>query len=321
MYLREKHPSVFLGPQTCNGVAYVDTPLLTMSCGMVAMSSDASLDPFALIVGKLQQTIYLLQQVGVSEICFVFDGPTREEKVGTCIVRQQTIQRQATKRKRDEPQVQMVINPLVEEPEGLEAELPDESVETKEDAEKQERKYSVFPQVSAEHQVESDLYISSMITNGKDVGVLKELSKFAFKHLTSKGVRVLQAPHDSESFIAQIMTGDDVAYTCDSDALPFGCTRIVQYLGTPKETWIYLDHVLQALKMDLSLFRKFCVMLGSDFNPRLPKCGPAKVQQCIQNFSSFEKYCRDNAPKTMTEEEKELWINAAEKSFQVFCTG
>jgi 5'-3' exonuclease len=116
------------------------------------------------------------------------------------------------------------------------------------------------------------------------------------------------------------MTLGDLAYTCDSDALPFGCSLIVQYLGTPKETWIKLQDVLEELKMDLLTFRKFCVLLGSDFNPRLPKCGPAKVQQCIKTFSTFEKYCRDNAQR-MTEDDKLKWIAAAEKSLQVFCSG
>jgi len=316
VYLREKHPQVFLKTAVkCTGVAYVDTPLLTMSCGMVGMSSDASLDPYALLVAKLQNTIFLLQQTGVKEIIFVFDGPTRPEKIETCVIRQQTIQKVATKRKREEPQVQFVST-LIEE-EDTSSPTPSTFLPSEPEVLKE---YEIFQQASIDHQLESDLYVASMIACGKDVGVLKDLGRFAKTFLESKGVRTLQAPHDSESFIAHTMTLGDLAYTCDSDALPFGCSLIVQYLGTPKETWIKLQDVLEELKMDLLTFRKFCVMLGSDFNPRLPKCGPAKVQQCIKTFSTFEKYCRDNAQR-MTEDDKLKWIAAAEKSLQVFCSG
>jgi hypothetical protein len=316
VYLREKHPQVFLkSPVKCTGVAYVDTPLLTMSCGMVGMSSDASLDPYALLVAKLQNTIFLLQQTGVKEIIFVFDGPTRPEKIDTCVIRQQTIQKVATKRKREEPQVQFVST-LIEE-EDTSSPTPSTFLPSEPEVLKE---YEIFQQASIDHQLESDLYVASMIACGKDVGVLKDLGRFAKTFLESKGVRTLQAPHDSESFIAHTMTLGDLAYTCDSDALPFGCSLIVQYLGTPKETWIKLQDVLEELKMDLLTFRKFCVLLGSDFNPRLPKCGPAKVQQCIKTFSTFEKYCRDNAQR-MTEDDKLKWIAAAEKSLQVFCSG
>jgi 5'-3' exonuclease len=109
-----------------------------------------------------------------------------------------------------------------------------------------------------------------------------------------------------------------VAVTCDSDALPFGCSLIVQNIGTPKETWISLHDVLEALKMTMDQFRVFCVMLGTDFNPRLPKCGPIKAEKCIQSFSTFEDYCGANAPKTMSLQEKFEWVNTAEKSLCVF---
>jgi hypothetical protein len=322
VYLREKHPSVFLKTAVkCSGVAYVDTPLVTMSCGMVAMA-DPSLDPYELLVAKLQNTIFLLQQTGVQEICFVFDGPTRPEKIETCVLRQQTIQKVATKRKRNEPQVQFVSStqeePAVEDS-PIDFLTTDNLLVSSEDTEC--KKFEIFQYASMDHQLESDIHVASKIVGGNDVGVLKDLARFAKEFLDSKGVQTLQAPHDSESFIAKTMTCQDLAYTCDSDALPFGCTLIVQYLGTPRETWIRLQDVLAALKMDLLTFQRFCVMLGTDFNPRLPKCGPAKVQQCIKNFSTFENYCRDNAPKTMTGEEKQKWVEAAEKSLCVFTSG
>jgi 5'-3' exonuclease len=178
--------------------------------------------------------------------------------------------------------------------------------------------YAIFDDASPEHELFSDLYISTMIACGKDLGMLRDLSRFARQHLVKNKVKILEAPHDSESFIATLVKEGDVAVTCDSDALPFGCSLIVQNIGTPKETWIHLRDVLSALQMTMEQFRIFCVMLGTDFNPRLPKCGPVKAEKCIHSFTNFEEYCGANAPKTMTLQEKLEWVQAAEKSLHVF---
>lgn len=308
--LREKHPQVFLPRQGITGIAYVDTPLIVMSCGMVAMSSQATIDPYALVIGKLQATTQTLFEIGATEVRFVFDGPTRPEKIQTCIKRQDTIHKAANKRKRAEPSVQLL--------EPLELDAPDAPAAACEAVELERRTYSVFESVSSEHALQSDLYIASMNACDKDVGMLKDLNKFAKAHLLRNGMPVLVAPHDSESFIAGQVAQDDVAVTIDSDALPFGCQLIAHNIGTPKETWIRLSDVLAALNMDLPTFQVFCVMLGTDFNPRLPLCGPAKALQCIKTFTCFDDYCSANAPKSMTPEAKTEWIQQAKQSLQVF---
>ena len=357
--LREKHPYVFKARQSIKGIAYVDTPLIVMSCGMVGMTNDASLDPYDLLVKKLQLTVHLLYEAGAQQVKFVFDGPTRPEKIGTCIKRQDFIQRQAIKRQRedlrvpvrllsrqetseggfeivveeyttdarDSPPVEpspMEPSPMGPSPMGplpiepsLEVQVESSSVEPLQE-EPTVQPYALFANAAKDHVLFSDLYISTMIACGKDVGMLKDLSKFAKNHLQRNGMEVLHAPHDSESYIATLLTEDDVAVTCDSDALPFGCGVVAQNIGSPKETWVNLQDVLEALRMDMKQFRIFCVMLGTDFNARLPKCGPAKALKCITSFSNFEDYCMANAPKTMTLAEKLEWVQAAEKSLSVF---
>jgi hypothetical protein len=310
--LREKHPHVFLPRQEMSGVAYVDTPLLVMSCGMVAMSSHATIDPYALVIGKLQSTAQTLFEIGASEVKFVFDGPTRPEKVQTCIKRQDSIHKAANKRKRSEPSVQLPVSELSE------LQVAPEPIELPESELVERKTYAVFETVSAEHALYSDLYIASMNACDKDVGMLKDLSRFAKAHLERNGVTVLVASHDSESFIASQVTPDDVAVTVDSDALPFGCKLVAHNIGTPKEAWIRLSDVLTALNMDLHTFQVFCVMLGTDFNPRLPLCGPAKALHCIKTFTCFDDYCTANAPKTMTAESRVEWIEQAKKSLRVF---
>jgi hypothetical protein len=309
--LREKHAHVFLPRQTVTGVAYVDTPLIVMSCGMVALSSHATIDPYALLISKLQSTAQTLFEIGASEVRFVFDGPTRPEKVQTCLKRQDTIHKAANKRKRTEPAVQLLEPPADLLEEGMQLDPVDP-------VDPAQRTYSVFDTVSPEHALHSDLYIASMNACDKDMGMLKDLNKFARDHLQRNGVTVLIAPHDSESFIASQVQENDVAVTIDSDALPFGCQLIAHNIGTPKETWIRLSDVLAALNMSLYTFQVFCVMLGTDFNPRLPLCGPAKALQCIKTFTCFDDYCAANAPKSMTADAKAEWISQANQSLQVF---
>jgi hypothetical protein len=303
-YLREKHPGVFKGPQKIHGTAYIDTPLIVMSCGMIALSSNATINPYELVIGKLQNTAQLLFDAGATELVYVFDGPTRPEKINTCIKRQDTMQRAETQREEQRAEKRQVM--VTETTIDMDAEVTDSPSNPS--------SYSIFDFAT----VESDLYIATMIACGKDSEMLKDLSKFARRHLVAHGVVTVQAPHDSESFIALNVEDGDVGVTCDSDALPFGCSLVVQNIGTPKETWIYLDDVLMALDMNLDTFRRFCIMLGTDFNPRLPKCGPVRAEKCIRSFTTFEDYCEANAPKTMTLHEKYLWVEAAEKSLRVF---
>jgi hypothetical protein len=176
--------------------------------------------------------------------------------------------------------------------------------------------HHIFTEVTEDHCLESDLYISSMIVHGSDTHVLKDLARYAKKFL---GDKALTAPHDSESYIASIVQEGDVGVTCDSDALPFGCKTVVQNIGTCKETWINLDNVLTGLNLSLLEFRIFCVLLGTDFNERLFFCGPTKSFPAVSNktFRGFREFCEVNAKK-YSRDEKEAWIQSAEDSLQVF---
>jgi len=305
-FLKQKIPLAFKPKphHLIQGKAYVDTPLITMSCGMVAQSSFATVDPYALVIQKLSSLEHALKSHGASEVIFVFDGPTRKEKVETCAKRQETIKKQSEKRKRPE------IYKEDSEPEIEHWCTPQESPQSS------KPNFSIFSDATDAHCLESDLYVSSMIVHGEDTYVLKDLSRFARKYL---GERAIQAPHDSESFIAAQVQPGDVGVTCDSDALPFGCEWTVQNIGTSKETWIKLSDILQGLNMTLQEFRVFCVLLGTDFNERLYMCGPAKVFPIIsgKRFKGFEEYCMTYGSK-YSSSDKLKWIRSAELSLEVF---
>ena len=120
------------------------------------------------------------------------------------------------------------------------------------------------------------------------------------------------ARHDSEEFIAQSMQPTDVAVSSDSDALPFGCCFVVQHFGSPAETWIVLSEVLQSLDMTLEQFRLFCVLLGTDFNERLFRCGPAKALTAIRSDGfSLESFAEKERADAM-------WLARAQDAVRVF---
>lgn len=123
---------------------------------------------------------------------------------------------------------------------------------------------------------------------------LKEIYQ-EIKHFIVEYGPVYNAKHDSEQFIAQHMMEGDVAVTSDSDALPFGCTWIVQHFGSEKETWIFLHEILETLQLSMEKFIDLCILLGTDFNPRLKGCGPVKCFSEIQKADfSLEKFSTDN---------------------------
>ena len=353
-FLKKQVPHAFrkTPKEPITGTAYVDTPLITMACGMVAQASHATIDPYALVKQKINSVECLLKSHGAKEVKFVFDGPTRKEKIATCVKRAETIKKQSEKRKREHATGTLQIYRIEEDSDpddsACTAPLPgkissamvlDEDSphtpfypETREETAAHEEvplelfhdqvvqtqpsqsNLKIFREVTSDHCLESDLYISSMIAHGTDTFVLKDLARFA---KIAVGEKALQAPHDSESYIASLVKKGDVGVTCDSDALPFGCERIVQYIGTPKETWIYLEDILQGLKMTLHEFRIFCVLLGTDFNERLFLCGPTKSFPAIKTFTSFESFCTRHG-KNYSLEDRRAWITSAEKSLLVF---
>lgn len=104
----------------------------------------------------------------------------------------------------------------------------------------------------------------------------------------STAAKVLIAPHDAEEYIAANMTDDDVAITIDSDALAFGCPRIVQYLGKPNETWITLQTALDDLQLTQDQFRTLCVVLGNDFSSRIRGVGPVTCLKAVKTLTLNE---------------------------------
>lgn len=109
-------------------------------------------------------------------------------------------------------------------------------------------------------------------------------------YLEGLGARCVVAPTEAEKECAKLCASGevDIAITDDSDALPFGATRVCFQYGRHDAYIVELDKVLAALGLSLDAFRHFCVMCGCDFVERIPFVGPVKAFPLIKEHGSIE---------------------------------
>lgn len=258
-----------------NGDFWVDTPLIVMAAIKKAeVQNENPIQLAKLSVQRIFKQIKGIRQEGT--VHWVFDGGKREEKKETCLIRQKNAEaytKRCIEKQFSEIETNVALNS------GLEFDLEMASLVVDQAQE---------PQFSS-----------------------KQVYDAVKEYVLSLG-KIYIAKHDSEEFIARNMSKDDIAITSDSDALPFGCTTIVQHFGSEKETWIYLEEVLETLEMDIELFQQLCILLGTDFNPRLKGCGPVKCFSSIkqENFS-LETFAEENHGTKQ-------WIDQAYLAFRIF---
>jgi 5'-3' exonuclease len=275
--VRSKCPSILYSSaqEAVQGNMWVDTPLIVMAA--IKKAEADGHDAASAVVSSLRRTHNVLRAMGQGEIFWVFDGSTRHEKTETVAVRQEANSKFAK---------QCSIKAMDRQLQQMQSEV--ESLET-------------------------DLSIADYVV---DIGIPKHsqvssLFKLAKQTCLDLGI-VCLAKHDSEEYIARNMKSKDLAVTSDSDALPFGCSWIVQHLGSSTETWIRLSDLLESLNLSMDRFRWLCVLLGNDFNARVFRCGPAK---CIAAVSS-ESFSIDSFAAEVSAPAG--WKEAAIKTFEVY---
>ena len=262
-------------PFACSGAAWIDAPLVVMSTYKKAQA-DGTLP---IVSQSLAKIASCARGLGVSEVNIVFDGPTRKAKLDTVATRAVTSaaflakcpQTYSSLLSKDLVLSQTIIT-------GTRGFKTDSTCTT-------EACIPEFPSYST---------------------ILKNA-----KFIAPTFGNVFTARHDAEEHIALMMRGEDIAITVDSDALAFGCTRIVQHLGKPEETWIQLAEVLEALKLTQDEFRTLCVFLGNDFNPRIRGAGPVACLAGIRAGMSIESFASKHGGSAE-------WIEKANDAKSIF---
>ena len=122
--------------------------------------------------------------------------------------------------------------------------------------------------------------------------------------LQALGVPVIQAPQDSEAQCAVMVARSEVVASVsqDYDSLLFGCPELVRNVATSgkrkipgknayadiKPEVILLDECLQKLKLTRQQLIWLGMLLGTDFNDKIPSVGPKTAMKLIQKATSFE---------------------------------
>lgn len=76
----------------------------------------------------------------------------------------------------------------------------------------------------------------------------------------------------------------------DTDVLAYGTPVFLTRLNLQKEMCveIRIDDVLEALNMDLSQFREFCIMCGTDYNRNMYRIGHDKAYKLLQKHHDID---------------------------------
>lgn len=133
--------------------------------------------------------------------------------------------------------------------------------------------------------------------------VISKLKKQVF-HVTSEdynnskkilelmNVPYFTSPSESEATCADLCKQGLVygVISDDSDLLAYGCPIMLTKLDPLKGTVLRINFetLLQETNMSYNEFLDFCIMCGTDYNPNIPKIGPAKSFSYISEFKNIE---------------------------------
>ena len=132
----------------------------------------------------------------------------------------------------------------------------------------------------------------------------------------AKNIQTVRAKHEAEalcSFLSSIAECDGVL-TEDSDALAYGCSNVIINWGDDPNV-ISASDAAVSLKLTLSQFQQFCVLLGNDFNKRVYGIGPVKSLKIVQASLNFE----DIMKKLNIDQESQKSMKTTLKILESFC--
>lgn len=99
--------------------------------------------------------------------------------------------------------------------------------------------------------------------------------------LLGDGWQCAVAPHEAEAHAAWLATQPEenvaAVFTKDSDALAYGAPLVVSGFGTRDAFGVRFEDVLRVTRLSRAAFLDACILLGTDFNKRLPQFGPTKI--------------------------------------------
>lgn len=115
---------------------------------------------------------------------------------------------------------------------------------------------------------------------------------------TDMNVPFLVATHDAEDLCAKLCKQDrvDFAASDDYDTLTCGAPRVLRNLlsSTRAMEMVCLKTLLGTLEMTQAEFVDFCILCGCDFTEHLHKVGPVTAFKAIKEFGTIERVVQEH---------------------------
>jgi flap endonuclease-1 len=109
--------------------------------------------------------------------------------------------------------------------------------------------------------------------------------------LEKAGIPYCTAPEDAEKYCAFLQINGIVDYTItdDTDALTFGCEKILK-TSINKIVEIDTSLVIEKFGMTMDMFVDFCILSGCDYSDTIPSIGPISSFNIIKQYITLENY-------------------------------
>jgi flap endonuclease-1 len=109
--------------------------------------------------------------------------------------------------------------------------------------------------------------------------------------LEKAGIPYCTAPEDAEKYCAFLQINGIVDYTItdDTDALTFGCKKILK-TSINKIVEIDTSLVIEKFGMTMDMFVDFCILSGCDYSDTIPSIGPVSSFNIIKQYITLENY-------------------------------
>ena len=116
--------------------------------------------------------------------------------------------------------------------------------------------------------------------------------------LEKSGIPFCTAPEDAEKYCAFLQANGLVDYTVtdDTDAITFGCKKILKTSVSKNIIEIDTDRILEKFEMSRPSFIDFCILSGCDYSESIPQIGPVTSFNLIKKHKSIEEIIKTLKP-------------------------
>ena len=105
------------------------------------------------------------------------------------------------------------------------------------------------------------------------------------------GIPFCTAPEDAEKYCSFLQQKGLVDYTVtdDTDAMTFGCDKILKTSINKNIVYIDSKKILKDLEMTMDMFIDFCILSGCDYTDTISQIGPVTAFNLIKEHKSIDK--------------------------------